>query len=161
VSRHKRRRGPRLHWAPRHAPERGASRGPRRPNPDLNVGRPRRIGWVTPSGLARSVALTSGGLSIALEGLERIGYIRLYQHPADRRSVLVEATEAIAPFEAEVFGALIERMNAAAMLLTQRETAGHIFAMVRGARAPVSGIAKRCWRRVTGLRHVVQTSAFR
>jgi len=26
--------------------------------------------------------------------------------------VLVEATEAIAPFEAEVFGALIERMNA-------------------------------------------------
>jgi hypothetical protein len=41
VSRHQRRRGPRLHQAPRHAPERGASRGNRRPNPnDLRSHRP-------------------------------------------------------------------------------------------------------------------------
>ena len=59
-----------------------------------------------------SVGLTSGGLSIALERLERIGYIRRSPHPDDRRSVLVQATEAIVPLETEVFGPLIKRMTA-------------------------------------------------
>ena len=72
----------------------------------------RSAGPMTPSQLARSVSLSSGGLSIALERLERIGYIRRYQHPDDRRSILVEATEAVAPLEADVFDALIERMKA-------------------------------------------------
>jgi DNA-binding MarR family transcriptional regulator len=72
----------------------------------------RTAGPLTPSRLAASVGLTSGGLSIALERLERSGYIRRSRHPVDRRSVVVEATEAIAPLEAEVFGALIERTRA-------------------------------------------------
>jgi DNA-binding MarR family transcriptional regulator len=71
----------------------------------------RAAGPLTASELARSVGLTRGGLSIALDRLERIGYVRRYQHPEDRRSVLVEATDTVAPVEAEVFGALIDRMR--------------------------------------------------
>lgn len=75
------------------------------------IDRLRSEGTQKPSQLASSLGLTSGGLSIALERLERIGYIRRSQHPDDRRSVLVEATETIGPLEDEVFGPLIERMT--------------------------------------------------
>ena len=71
----------------------------------------RSSGPLTPSQLARAVGLTSGGLSIALERLERIGYIRRSQHPRDRRRVVVEATDAVVPFEIAVFAALGRRMN--------------------------------------------------
>jgi len=60
---------------------------------------------------SRAVGLTSGGLSIALERLERLGYVRRSPHPDDRRSVLVDATEAVVPIEQEVFGRLGKRMN--------------------------------------------------
>src|SRR5262245_55334608 len=69
----------------------------------------RSRGPLTASELARAVGLTSGGLSIALDRLERIGYIRRSQNPDDRRSVVVEATEALAPLEAEMYGSLAER----------------------------------------------------
>ena len=72
----------------------------------------RTSGPLTASRLARAVGLTSGGLSIALDRLERVGYVRRSQHPDDRRSVLVEATDAVAPLEAEMFGELAERMRA-------------------------------------------------
>jgi DNA-binding MarR family transcriptional regulator len=75
------------------------------------IDRLRSDGPQTPSYLARSVGLTSGGLSIALERLERIGYIQRSQHPDDRRSVLVQVTEAIVPLEEEVFGPLIQEMK--------------------------------------------------
>src|SRR6516225_5607394 len=71
----------------------------------------RSSGPLTPSQLARAVGLTRGGLSIALERLERIGYIRRSQHPRDRRSVVVEATDAVVPFETAVFAALGKRMD--------------------------------------------------
>jgi DNA-binding MarR family transcriptional regulator len=72
----------------------------------------RSTGPLTASELARAVGLTSGGLSIALERLERIGYIRRSQHPDDRRSVIVESvTDTLAPLEAAVFGALGKSMN--------------------------------------------------
>jgi DNA-binding MarR family transcriptional regulator len=71
----------------------------------------RSRGPLTASELARSVGLTSGGLSIALERLERIGYIRRSPHPDDRRSVLVETTEEIPPLEQQVFARLGKRMN--------------------------------------------------
>ena len=87
------------------------------------IDRLRSDGPQKPSQLARSVGLTSGGLSIALERLERIGYIRRSQHPDDRRSVLVETTEAIVPLETEVFGPLIERMTALLDTYTDQELA--------------------------------------
>ena len=97
------------------------------------IDRLRSDGPQKPSLLARSVGLTSGGLSIALERLERIGYIRRSQHPDDRRSVLVEATEAIVPLEREVFGPLIERMTA---LLDLEPAATAISHSGPGAAAP-------------------------
>jgi DNA-binding MarR family transcriptional regulator len=69
----------------------------------------RSRGPLTASQLASAVGLTSGGLSIALDRLERIGYVRRSQHPDDRRSVLVEATDVLVPLEAEMFGSLAER----------------------------------------------------
>ena len=71
----------------------------------------RSRGPLTASELASAVGLTSGGLSIALERLERLGYVRRSPHPDDRRSVLVDATEAVVPIEQEVFGRLGKRMN--------------------------------------------------
>jgi DNA-binding MarR family transcriptional regulator len=71
----------------------------------------RTAGPSTPTEIARAVGLTSGGLSIALERLEQMGYIRRSPHPSDRRRVLVEVTSAVAPLEAEVFGALIKQVN--------------------------------------------------
>src|SRR5215813_823927 len=71
----------------------------------------RSRGPLTASQLARAVGLTSGGLSIALDRLERLGYIRRSQHPEDRRSVLIEATEVLAPLEAEVFGPLAQHVR--------------------------------------------------
>jgi hypothetical protein len=97
------------------------------------IDRLRSDGPQKPSRLARSVGLTSGGLSIALERLERIGYIRRSQHPDDRRSVLVDATEAIVPFETEVFGPLIRRMTA---LLDLEHAATAISQSGPGAAAP-------------------------
>lgn len=71
----------------------------------------RTAGPSTPTEIARAVGLTSGGLSIALERLEQMGYIRRSPHPSDRRRVLVDVTSAVAPLEAEVFGALIKQVN--------------------------------------------------
>jgi DNA-binding MarR family transcriptional regulator len=68
-------------------------------------------GSVTPTELARAVGLTSGGLSIALERLEELGFVRRSPHPDDRRRVLVEATDALAPLEGEVFGRIGKRMQ--------------------------------------------------
>jgi DNA-binding MarR family transcriptional regulator len=85
------------------------------------IDRLRSDGPQKPSLLARSVGLTSGGLSIALERLERVGYIRRSPHPDDRRSVLVEATDAIVPLEREVFGPLITRMTALLDTYTDEE----------------------------------------
>ena len=71
----------------------------------------RTSGPLTATELARAVGLTSGGLSIALDRLERLGYIQRSQHPEDRRSVLIEATEVLTPLEAEIFGPLAQQMQ--------------------------------------------------
>jgi DNA-binding MarR family transcriptional regulator len=71
----------------------------------------RSSGPMTPAQLARAVGLTSGGLSIALERLERVGYITRSRHPHDRRSVVVEATDVVVPLETAVFGALGRNLN--------------------------------------------------
>jgi len=43
----------------------------------------------TPSRLAAGTGLSSGGVTVALDRLERAGYIRREPNPADRRSLLV------------------------------------------------------------------------
>jgi DNA-binding MarR family transcriptional regulator len=69
-------------------------------------------GPITPTELAGTVGLTTGGLSIALERLERIGYLRRARHPDDRRKVMVEVTDAIGPLQRTMFAALGRRMQA-------------------------------------------------
>jgi DNA-binding MarR family transcriptional regulator len=69
-------------------------------------------GPITATELAHAVGLTTGGLSIALERLEQIGYLRRVRHPDDRRKVMVEVTDAIVPLQKTMFAALGRRMQA-------------------------------------------------
>jgi DNA-binding MarR family transcriptional regulator len=46
-------------------------------------------GPATPSKLAASTGLSSGGVTVALDRLEKAGYIRREPNPADRRSLLI------------------------------------------------------------------------
>jgi DNA-binding MarR family transcriptional regulator len=71
----------------------------------------RNGGPMTATELAKSVGLTSGGLSIALDRLERVGYIRRHQHPDDRRRVIIEGSETLEPLEREMFAVLQERFK--------------------------------------------------
>ena len=71
----------------------------------------RTSGPRTATELAKAVGLTSGGLSIALDRLERVGYVRRYQHPDDRRRVIVDATETLEPLEREMFATLQQRFK--------------------------------------------------
>jgi len=68
-------------------------------------------GPMRPSELAAAVKLSTGGLSIALERLERAGYIKRRQHQNDRRSVVVEATHKAHAVDEEIFGGIEERMR--------------------------------------------------
>ena len=81
----------------------------------------RTSGPLTATQLARAVGLTSGGLSIALDRLERLGYIRRTQHPDDRRSVLIDATDVLAPLEAELFGPLAQQIHKLLKTYTREE----------------------------------------
>ncbi len=46
-------------------------------------------GPATPGKLAASTGLSSGGVTVALDRLEKAGYIRREPNPADRRSLLI------------------------------------------------------------------------
>ena len=63
-------------------------------------------GPLRPSELAQALSLTSGGMSLALDRLERAGLVRRRPNPGDRRSVLVEATELTQQLGREFFGPL-------------------------------------------------------
>jgi DNA-binding MarR family transcriptional regulator len=46
-------------------------------------------GWATPGELARWAFLTTGGVTVVLDRLEKAGYIRREPNPQDRRSSIV------------------------------------------------------------------------
>jgi MarR family transcriptional regulator, organic hydroperoxide resistance regulator len=48
------------------------------------------LGPLTPGVLAQCSGLTTGGVTVVLDRLEKSGYIRRVPNPADRRSVLVD-----------------------------------------------------------------------
>ncbi|MBT9329813.1 MarR family winged helix-turn-helix transcriptional regulator [Paracidobacterium acidisoli] len=48
------------------------------------------LGPLTPGTLAQCSGLTTGGVTVVLDRLEKSGYIRRLPNPADRRSVLVD-----------------------------------------------------------------------
>src|SRR5215472_7404229 len=68
-----------------------------------------RTGPLAPTELARLLGFTTGGVTTVLDRLERAGYIRRRPASGDRRRLVVEATEATAARDAEVFGGLIRQ----------------------------------------------------
>jgi DNA-binding MarR family transcriptional regulator len=66
-----------------------------------------RAGPLAPTDLARLLGFTTGGVTTVLDRLQRAGYIRRRPASADRRRLVVEATQAAAARRAEVFGGLI------------------------------------------------------
>src|ERR1700753_385474 len=62
------------------------------------------MGPVTPGKLAEGTGLTTGGVTVMLDRLEKAGYVKRERNPQDRRSVLVRAVVAhkkklYAPYE--------------------------------------------------------------
>lgn len=55
------------------------------------AGRPYRS---TPSRLCQTIELTSGGMTAALDRLEKLGLVERLPHPEDRRSTMVQLTDA-------------------------------------------------------------------
>ena len=66
-----------------------------------------RDGSTAPTDLARLLGFTTGGVTTVLDRLEHAGYVRRRPDPGDRRRQVVQATEATAARNAEVFGGLI------------------------------------------------------
>jgi MarR family transcriptional regulator, organic hydroperoxide resistance regulator len=63
------------------------------------------LGPVTPGKLAEGTGLTTGGVTVMLDRLERAGFVRRERNPNDRRSVLVQVNTAhkkklYAPYQA-------------------------------------------------------------
>src|SRR5262245_2604231 len=66
-----------------------------------------RDGPLAPNELARLLGFTTGGITTVIDRLERAGYARRRADPSDRRRLLVEAAEATAERDLQVFGALV------------------------------------------------------
>lgn len=73
-----------------------------------------QTGPVAPTELARRLGFTTGGITTVIDRLERAGYARRVADPIDRRRLVIEATEAAARRDQEVFGGLM-RMTTKAL----------------------------------------------
>jgi DNA-binding MarR family transcriptional regulator len=78
---------------------------------------------LAPTELANALGFTTGGITTVIDRLERSGYARRRPDPADRRRIIVEATELVARREAEVFGRLIESTEALAAAYSDADLA--------------------------------------
>ena len=67
-----------------------------------------RGGRMTAGQLATSARLTSGAGTAVLDRLERAGFVRRVDDPADRRRVLVEVTPELATRSAPLYGPMVE-----------------------------------------------------
>jgi DNA-binding MarR family transcriptional regulator len=84
-------------------------------------------GPATPSRLAASTGLSSGGVTVALDRLEKSGYIRRDPNPADRRSLLVT----IVPAKLRKLGGLYEDVERETLRLLGELTECDLEAVVR------------------------------
>jgi DNA-binding MarR family transcriptional regulator len=82
-----------------------------------------QAGALAPTELANALGFTTGGMTTVIDRLERAGYARRRPDPADRRRIIVEATELVAQREAEVFGRLIQSTEALASSYSDAELA--------------------------------------
>jgi MarR family transcriptional regulator, organic hydroperoxide resistance regulator len=70
------------------------------------------MGPSTPGELARFTGLTTGGVTVMLDRLEKGGYLKREPNPRDRRSVLVHLNPAKAKKLQSFYGEVNERMAA-------------------------------------------------
>lgn len=70
------------------------------------------IGPSTPGELARFTGLTTGGVTVMLDRLEKGGYLKREPNPRDRRSVLVHLNPAKVKKMQGFYGEINERMSA-------------------------------------------------
>jgi DNA-binding MarR family transcriptional regulator len=82
-----------------------------------------QAGVLTPTELAKALGFTTGGMTTVIDRLERAGYARRRSDSADRRRIIVEATELAAQREAEVFGRLIQTTEALAAAYSDADLA--------------------------------------
>ena len=61
-----------------------------------------------PSAIADHMLITRGGMTKALDALEKLGYVRRMPHPSDRRMLLVEITDT----GMRVMNELLQRLHA-------------------------------------------------
>ena len=84
-------------------------------------------GPLSASDLATTVGLTRGAMTTALDRLERTGYVRRREDPADRRGVRVEATAAARKAVRDVW----EPVGAAGLELLERYDDRELAALCR------------------------------
>jgi DNA-binding MarR family transcriptional regulator len=70
------------------------------------------MGPSTPGELARSTGLTTGGVTVMLDRLEKGGYVKRVPNPRDRRSVLVRLNPTKLKKVQAFYGEINERMVA-------------------------------------------------
>jgi len=79
------------------------------------------LGPVTPGTLAECTGLTTGGITVVLDRLEKAGYTRRERNPADRRSVLIylqpEKLQELGPY----YDAITKEMNTHLTGFSERE----------------------------------------
>jgi DNA-binding MarR family transcriptional regulator len=66
-----------------------------------------RSGPIAPSELARLMGFTTGGITTVVDRLENAGFVARRPVGSDRRRLMVEATQATAARDREVFAALV------------------------------------------------------
>jgi DNA-binding MarR family transcriptional regulator len=66
---------------------------------------------LTPGELATAAGLTTGGVTTAIDRLERAGYVTRVRDDADRRRVLVQPTAKAVEQAMGIFGPLVEEGN--------------------------------------------------
>jgi DNA-binding MarR family transcriptional regulator len=67
-------------------------------------------GPLSPTALARALAMSTGGLSISLGRLERAGYVKRTMDRNDRRRVSVQLTAKARRIEEQIFGPLLDEI---------------------------------------------------
>ena len=95
------------------------------------------LGPVTPGKLAACTALSTGGVTVMLDRLEKAGFIRREPNPADRRSILIRINtrkmKKVHPYYAEIdvrLKAFLDKMP-----LSDLESVVAFFSRINAARS--------------------------
>lgn len=98
------------------------------------------MGPLTPGKLAEYTGLTTGGVTVVLDRLEKGGHIRREPNPADRRSIIVHLQPATMEGIAQHYSAINRQMNDFLAGYTERklETVLEFLMQINSIRRPPS-----------------------